>query len=273
MATKHPSSRRYPPEVKHRAVELTLRTIRETGERHGVIARIARQLDIGPQTLSHWVHQAEIDAGTRPGTTTDERERIADRAGESRAAQGQPDPQGGERVFRAGARSAPEMTRFINERRDRFGVELLCRTLGAAPSTYYAARSRPPSARAITDAWLHEEIARVFEENYRVYGARKLWHQLHREGVLVGRDRVWRLMREAGLQGARRGRTKFTTRRDDKAARPPDLVERDFRAEAPDRLWVADLTYVRTWAGSNQIRGPIPVCVAHVSSIGLGHPP
>jgi putative transposase len=141
------------------------------------------------------------------------------------------------------------MTRFIEERRGRFGVELLCRTLGASPSTYYAARSRPPSARAITDARLHEEIARVFEANYRVYGARKLWHQLRREGTQVGRDRVWRLMREAGLQGARRGRTKFTTRRDEKAARPPDLIDRDFTAEAPDRLWVADLTYVRTWAG------------------------
>ena len=84
MAPKHPSSRRYPPEVKQRAVELTLRTMRETGERHGVIARIARKLDIGPQTLGHWVHQAEIDAGTRPGTTTDERERIAELERENR---------------------------------------------------------------------------------------------------------------------------------------------------------------------------------------------
>lgn len=141
------------------------------------------------------------------------------------------------------------MTRFIEGRRGRFQVELICRTVGAPPSTYYAARNRPPSARAITDAWLHEEIARVFEDNYRVYGARKVWHQLRREGIQVGRDRVWRLMGEAGLQGARRGKTKFTTRRDEKAARPPDLVERDFSAEAPDRLWVADLTYVRTWAG------------------------
>jgi putative transposase len=141
------------------------------------------------------------------------------------------------------------MTRFIEQRRDRFAVELLCRTLGAAPSTYYAARSRPPSARAISDAGLHEEIARVFEANYRVYGARKIWHQLRREGTVIGRDRVWRLMREAGLQGARRGKAKFTTRRDDKAARPPDLVDRDFTAEAPDLLWVADLSHVRTWAG------------------------
>jgi len=141
------------------------------------------------------------------------------------------------------------MTRFIEERRDRFEVELLCRVLGASPSTYYAARSRSPSARAITDAWLHEEIERVFKENYSVYGGRKLWRQLHREGILIGRDRVWRLMREAGLQGARRGKTKLTTRRDDSAARPPDLVCRDFSTQAPNRLWLADLTYVRTWAG------------------------
>ncbi len=98
------------------------------------------------------------------------------------------------------------MTRFIEERRGRFGVELLCRVLGASPSTYYAARNRPPSARAITDAWLHEEIERVWKDNYRVYGARKVWHQLRREGIAIGRHRVWRLMREAGLQGARRAR-------------------------------------------------------------------
>ncbi len=141
------------------------------------------------------------------------------------------------------------MTRFIEERWDRFQVELICRTLGASPSTYYAARNRPPCTRAITDAWLTEEITRVFEANYSVYGARKLWRQLHREGIAIGRDRTWRLMREAGIQGVRRGKTKLTTRRDDRAARPPDLVERDFTAEAPNRLWVADLTYVRTWAG------------------------
>ncbi len=141
------------------------------------------------------------------------------------------------------------MTRFIEERRDRFKVELLCRTLGASPSTYYAARSRPPSARAITDAWLDEEIERVFKANYSVYGALKIWRQLHREGIVIGRDRVARLMRQAGLQGARRGKRTFTTRRDEKAARPPDLVERDFTTQAPNRLWLADITNVRSWAG------------------------
>jgi transposase InsO family protein len=134
------------------------------------------------------------------------------------------------------------MTRFIDERRGRFCVELLCRTLGASPSTYFARRSCAPSARAITDAWLHEEIERVFKANYSVYGARKLWRQLHREAITIGRDRVARLMRQAGLHGVRRGRRHFTTRRDEKAARPPDLVERDFTARAPNRLWLADIT-------------------------------
>jgi putative transposase len=141
------------------------------------------------------------------------------------------------------------MTRFIEERRDRFGVELLCRTLGASASTSYARRARPPSARSITDAWLTEEVTRAFEDNYSVYGARKVWRQLHREGIGIGRDRVARLMREAGIQGVRRGKRTFTTRRDETAARAPDLVCRDFSAEAPNRLWVADITYVRTWAG------------------------
>lgn len=141
------------------------------------------------------------------------------------------------------------MTAFIEERRDRFSVEFLTRTLGASPSTYYAARGRPPSKRAIVDEWLSGEIERVFDENYSVYGARKVWKQLHREGIAIGRCRVERLMRDAGLQGARRGKTKFTTKRDESAARPPDLVDRNFTADAPDELWVADFTYVRTWRG------------------------
>ncbi len=145
------------------------------------------------------------------------------------------------------------MTRFIDERRGHFSVELLCRTLGASPSTYYAARSRPPSVRTMTDARLHEEIQRVFEQNYSVYGVRKIYHQLRREGIQIGRDRTWRLMAEAGLQGARRGRPKFTTKRDPSAPRPPDLVDRNFTASAPDRLWVADFTYVRTWAGFSYV--------------------
>lgn len=109
-----------------------------------------------------------------------------------------------------------------------------------APSTYYAARRRPPPARAVRDAWLTAEIKRVHKESGEVYGARKVWLQLHREGIPVARCTVERLMRELGLAGARRGRRRRTTVADPAAARPADLVGRRFSPAAPDRLWVAD---------------------------------
>lgn len=141
------------------------------------------------------------------------------------------------------------MNRFIESHRERFGVEPICQALAVVPSTYYATRTRAPSARSCRDALLRPEIARVHRENFGVYGTRKVWHQLNREGIAVGRDRVARLMRAASLRGVRRGAFKRTTQSDDHAPRPADLVERDFRAPAPNRLWVADLTYVATWQG------------------------
>jgi putative transposase len=141
------------------------------------------------------------------------------------------------------------VTRFIDGHRDRWGVEPICRVLQVAPATYYAARSRPPSARALRDAQLKVEITRVYKENFSVYGARKVWRQLGREGSAVGRDRVARLMQELGIRGVVRGRPKRTTIPAETAERPADLVERDFSAPAPNRLWVADLTDVATWAG------------------------
>ena len=113
--------------------------------------------------------------------------------------------------------------------------------LEVAPSTYYAAKSRPTSARRLRDEQLRAEITRVHEENFGVYGVEKLWRQLNREGVGVGRDRVARLMRELGLEGVVRGQRKRTTVAADLAERPADLVDRNFRAAAPNRLWVADL--------------------------------
>ena len=118
-----------------------------------------------------------------------------------------------------------------------------------APSTYYAAKTRPTSARSLRDTELKELISRVFEEHFGVYGAEKLWCQLRREGIDVGRDQVARLMREMGICGVRRGQARRTTVADGKAPRPEDLVERHFVAPAPNRLWVADLTYVWTKAG------------------------
>jgi len=140
--------------------------------------------------------------------------------------------------------------RYVDEHRARFGgVEPICRVLCIAPSTYYAARSRPPSARALRDTALLTEIGRVHRANFGVYGVEKVWRQLIREGIEVGRDRVARLMAAHGLRGVRRGKFKRTTISDDTGVRPADLVDRDFTAAAPNRLWLADITYVSTWSG------------------------
>jgi putative transposase len=140
------------------------------------------------------------------------------------------------------------MIAYIDRNRHHYGVEPICRVLPIAPSTYHAKR-RLPSARALRDEELKTEIARVHAEHLGVYGARKVWRQLHREGIAVARCTVERLMRELGLRGAVRGKTRRTTTPDAAAARPADLVERDFSASRPNRLWVADLTYVATWSG------------------------
>jgi len=148
------------------------------------------------------------------------------------------------------------MIRYIDEHKDRFGVEGICRVLGEqlecgfmTASGYWAAKRRQPAARTLSDRELMPIIERLHEANYGVYGVRKMWWLLNREGHQVGRDRVARLMRAAGLRGAVRGRKVFTTRADGRDQRPDDLVQRRFTAAAPNRLWVADLTYVRTWAG------------------------
>jgi putative transposase len=144
--------------------------------------------------------------------------------------------------------------RFISEHKDRFGVEPICRVLSQhgcqiAPAAYYDAARRVPSARAVRDEQLKAAISRVHRDNYGVYGARKIWLQLNREGTPVARCTVERLMRELGLAGARRGRRVRTTVPAAAADRPADLVRRQFSPAAPDRLWVADFTYIPTWTG------------------------
>ena len=141
------------------------------------------------------------------------------------------------------------MTAFIAEHREEFGVEPMCAQLPIAPSTYYAGISRPPSARAVSDEKLSPEIKRIYDDNYQVYGPRKVWRELRRQGFTVARCTVERLMRRAGLRGVVRGKTWKTTFPDLSVPRPLDLVDRDFTVSAPNRLWVADLTYVRTWSG------------------------
>jgi len=147
------------------------------------------------------------------------------------------------------------MVSLIDKHREEYGVEPICRQLPIAPSTYYERKAREADPtrlpeRVVRDAELREQIERIWKDNFEVYGARKVWGQLIREGVDVARCTVERLMRQMGLQGAIRGRKyKKTTIVDEAAKRPADLVQRDFTADRPNRLWVADLTYVATWAG------------------------
>jgi transposase InsO family protein len=121
-------------------------------------------------------------------------------------------------------------------------------------SGYYATKSRPPSARAVADAKMCEQITAVHEANYGVYGVRKMHAALRRDGVSIGRDRLARLMRQLRLQGVRRGKAKRTTIADLAAARPADLVRRQFHAAESNQLWVCDLTYIRTWVGFAYLR-------------------
>jgi putative transposase len=149
---------------------------------------------------------------------------------------------------------------FIDANRDdvvegvRLGVEPIVTVLrdagvAVAPSSYYAHKTRPPSKRARRDEELVVELARIWVDNYRVYGVRKLHKAALRAGLEIGRDQCRRLMRQAGLRGVTRAKTVRTTRPDPAAARHPDLVRRDFTASCPNQLWVTDLTYVPTWAG------------------------
>lgn len=142
------------------------------------------------------------------------------------------------------------MSSYIEEHRGRFGVEPICNTLEVSASAYYQRREGRRSIRSIEDERLLERIREVHEANYCAYGYRRTWIALQRAGEEVGRGRVQRLMRKAGIQGAkRRGKAWRTTTPDPAAHRRPDLVERDFSAEAPNRLWVGDFTYLRSWEG------------------------
>jgi putative transposase len=135
-----------------------------------------------------------------------------------------------------------------------FGVEPICRVLSGhgwkiASSTYYAAKARPPSARAVRDERLKQDIRRVWDANYQVYGAYKMWRELNRQGITVARCTVERLMRQLGISGVRRGKKIRTTIRNDTHQRAADLLKRDFTATRPNQRWVADFTHVATWAG------------------------
>lgn len=148
------------------------------------------------------------------------------------------------------------MIRYIDMYKDRFGVENICTALqdnlagGFMTSRgYRAAKARAPAARTLKDQLLIPELMKIHQENYSVYGVRKMWHAMNRVGWNIGRDQTYRLMKRAGIAGSHRARKPITTRAAKTIDDRPDLVRRDFTAIAPNRLWVADFTYVRTYSG------------------------
>jgi transposase InsO family protein len=141
------------------------------------------------------------------------------------------------------------MVAFVDEHRAQWPVAVMCTTIGLPERSYYAAKTRAPSARSRSDAVHRIHIRRVWENNYRCYGARRVHKALRREGYAIARCTVARLMAELGIRGVQRGKTRYTTIPDVTAARPPDLVGRRFAADRPNQLWLADITYASTWQG------------------------
>ncbi|MGW9498915.1 IS3 family transposase [Streptomyces prasinus] len=250
----------YPLELRRRAVRMVAEVRPEYDTEWAAMKAVAQKLGIGTtETLRKWVRQDQIDAGTRPGTTTEESAEL------KRLKKENAELKRANEILKAAAfflrgRARPAthaLVAFIDEHKGRFGgVEPICRVLTdhdskIAPSTYYAHHKRQatPAARTVRDAELKTLITEVYEANYRVYGARKVWRHLNRQDVAVARCTVERLMRDLGITGAVRGKKVITTIPDASAQRAPDLVDRDFVAPAPNRCWVADFTHVTTFAG------------------------
>ncbi|WP_412867401.1 IS3 family transposase, partial [Cellulomonas sp. 179-A 9B4 NHS] len=243
--------RKYPEELRERATRMAVDLRRDPATKAGALARVAGQLGINPETLRNWVTQAEVDVGHRPGTTSAEAARIAELEREVRELRRTNEILRTASAFRRGGARPPTevIVGYIDEHKARLGVEPICRALRVAPSTYYAAKTRPPSARSNSDAATTAVIAKVHADNFGVYGARKVHAELRRQGHVVARCTVERLMRAAGLRGITRAKGPRTTIAGTGPDLRPDLVERQFTATAPNQLWVADITYCRTFNG------------------------
>ncbi|MFP4361187.1 MAG: IS3 family transposase [Alphaproteobacteria bacterium] len=252
------SRKRYSPEFRERAVRLFLEHRREYASEIAALRALAEKLGCSADSLRVWVLQAQRDAGERPGPTSAEKARIKELEREVRELrQANEILKKASAYFCAGGARPPvsQMTAFIDEFREEFGVEPICRVLPIAPSTYHqrALEARKPdraSARSKSDAALRVAIARVWEENRQLYGARKIWHALRREGFDVARCAVERLMKAMGIKGVVRGRKIVTTNPDAARPCPDDKVNRAFEAERPNQLWVSDFTYIPTWSGT-----------------------
>ncbi|HGX5518502.1 TPA: IS3 family transposase, partial [Escherichia coli] len=248
---------RFSPEVRQRAVRMVLESQGEYDSQWAAICSIAPKIGCTPETLRVWVRQHERDTGGGDGgLTTAERQRLKELERENRELRRSNDilRQASAYFGEGGVRPPLEkMMPLLDKLREQYGVGPVCSELHIAPSTYYHCqqqRHHPDkrSARAQRDDWLKKEILRVYDENHQVYGVRKVWRQLLREGIRVARCTVARLMAVMGLAGVLRGK-KVRTTISRKAVAAGDRVNRQFVAERPDQLWVADFTYVSTWQG------------------------
>ncbi|MFL7142451.1 IS3 family transposase [Escherichia coli] len=248
---------RFSPEVRQRAVRMVLESQGEYDSQWATICSIAPKIGCTPETLRVWVRRHERDTGGGDGgLTTAERQRLKELERENRELRRSNDilRQASAYFGEGGVRPPLEkMMPLLDKLREQYGVGPLCSELHIAPSTYYHCqqqRHHPDkrSARAQRDNWLKKEIQRVYDENHKVYGVRKVWRQLLREGIRVARCTVARLMAVMGLAGVLWGK-KVRTTISRKAVAAGDRVNRQFVAERPDQLWVADFTYVSTWQG------------------------
>ncbi|EQA9901087.1 IS3 family transposase [Escherichia coli] len=248
---------RFSPEVRQRAVRMVLESQGEYDSQWAAICSIAPKIGCTPETLRVWVRQHERDTGGGDGgLTSAERQRLKELERENRELRCSNDilRQASAYFCEGGVRPPLEkMMPLLDKLREQYGVRPVCSELHIAPSTYYHCqqqRHHPDkrSARAQHDDWLKKEIQRVYDENHQVYGVRKVWRQLLREGIRVARCTVARLMAVMGLAGVLRGK-KVRTTVSRKAVAACDRVNRQFVAERPDQLWVADFTWVSTWQG------------------------
>ncbi|WP_404854278.1 IS3 family transposase [Escherichia coli] len=248
---------RFSPEVRQRAIRMVLESQGEYDSQWAAICSIAPKIGCTPETLRVWVRQHERDTGGGDGgLTTAERQRLKELERENR------ELRRSNNILRlasayfckGGVRPPLEkIMPLLDKLREQYGVGPVCSELHIAPSTYYHCQQQrhhhdKRSARAQRDDWLKKEILRVYDENHQVYAVRKVWHQLLREGIRVARCTVARLMAVMGLAGVLRGK-KVRTTISRKAVAAGDRVNRQFVAERPDQLWVADFTYVSTWQG------------------------
>ncbi|EFC9247578.1 IS3 family transposase, partial [Escherichia coli] len=248
---------RFSPEVRQRAIRMVLESQDEYDSQWAAICSIAPKIGCTPETLRVWVRQHERDTGGGDGgLTSAERQRLKELERENRELRRSNDILRQASAYFAKAefdRLWKKLMPLLDKLREQYGVGPVCSELHIAPSTYYHCqqqRHHPDkrSARAQHDDWLKREIQRVYDENHQVYGVRKVWRQLLREGIRVARCTVARLMAVMGLTGVLRGK-KVRTTVSRKAVAAGDRVNRQFVAERPDQLWVADFTWVSTWQG------------------------